>query len=584
VPLESVLVLLLAGSLSGPAAPGTASAECPGGRITSIFVDAHSVFDLSDPDEGGRFQWALRTANRLHVRTRDDVILRELLVREGDCYDAARLEESARQLRAASFIADADVFGVRQPDGNWHVVVDTRDEWSTRLNVRVDSRGGARLEGFRLTEENLLGSGRRVSVFSTRVQGERTSGVSYFSPQLFASRWTTEAALGTTPTGQLLSAAVTRPFQGEGSGWAARQHVRHHDRYFQYVAPGEHGPVHVLLPEERRRLDLGGMVRFGRPGNLTIVGAGLVGDWSRRGVPEPADPERPVLGVDPTGVLEGLDSLASVRFEVLAGKRNVQFVRTRGVNSLRGSEDLRLGGEIEMGVGRSIAAFSGSDDLSLHLGTYLAGWLPLGALGGVRGSLEGRRDHDAPADQPEWRDLLGQAEGWLFWRRSPAARSTWVGSISAAGGWRTTLPFQLTLGADAGLRGYPRAVHAAGRRVVSTVEWRSFLGGPYPELLDLGTAVFLDVGRSWAGDAPFAVDSRVLMDAGIGLRAAFPPGARGVYRMDVAVPLQGADRFRAVRVTLGTGHGVLVGSVADDPQLRRSIRRGVTASLFNYPH
>jgi hypothetical protein len=567
-----------------PVSASEARAECPDGRVASVFVDNHSVFDLTDPARNGQFAWAFRLANRMHVRTREDVILRELLFQRGDCYDPVRLEESARQLRAAGFIADADVYGIRQPDGNWHIVVDTRDEWSTRVDLRLDSREGSGITGFRFTEENVLGSGRSVSAFSLRSQGERVYGATYFTPQLFDSRWTAESSVGRTPTGALVSLAVLRPFLGEGGGWAARQHLRYHDRYFQYLAPVDGGLVRVLLPEERRRLELGAMRRFGRPGGLTILGAGLVGDWSRFGEPFAEEAGQDIEGFDPRETVVGLDSLGSVRFEIVAGKRNVRFLRTRGVNSLRGSEDIPVGAEMEIGIGRSLVFLSTSDDLSLHLGSYFAGGLPRGALGGLRSTLEGRRDYDAPADEPEWRDLLGHLEAWVFWRPSEDSRHSWIGAVTAAGGWRTVLPFQLTLGSDAGLRGYPRVVHPAGRRVVSTLEWRTAMGSPFSGLMDLGTAAFVDVGRAWAGGAPFGTDSPTLVDAGVGVRVAFPPGARTTYRLDLAVPLEGDGRFNSLRIAVGLDRSVMVGRRADDPQLLRSLRRGVTASLFNYPH
>ena len=52
--------------------------SCAEGRISSVFVDNHSVFDLSDPDLNMRFGWAYRLANRLHPATRQSVIRREL--------------------------------------------------------------------------------------------------------------------------------------------------------------------------------------------------------------------------------------------------------------------------------------------------------------------------------------------------------------------------------------------------------------------------------------------------------------------------------------------------------------------------
>src|SRR5690606_41612297 len=85
------------------AAAGAAAQQtppCPDGVISYIFIDNHSIFDTTDPTLNRRFAWAYNIANALHVRTRDEVIRRELLFRVGDCYDPMLLRESERLLRA----------------------------------------------------------------------------------------------------------------------------------------------------------------------------------------------------------------------------------------------------------------------------------------------------------------------------------------------------------------------------------------------------------------------------------------------------------------------------------------------------
>lgn len=59
------------------------TAQCPGGVIDYVFIDNASIFDPRETDADSRFTWAYRLANRLHRRTRDEVIRRELLFAEG---------------------------------------------------------------------------------------------------------------------------------------------------------------------------------------------------------------------------------------------------------------------------------------------------------------------------------------------------------------------------------------------------------------------------------------------------------------------------------------------------------------------
>ncbi len=584
------MVLLLSGTPAvlhgasnlGSAAPGRRG-ECPGGRISSIFIDNHSVFDLADTQRDQRFDWALRLANRLHIPTREQVIRRELVFEEGGCYDPELLRESERVLRTSDFIATVDIFGVRQPDGSYHVIVDTRDEWSTRVEVQTGPNTGLQPTGISLRETNLLGTAQQASVFYLRSREERVYGASYLNPQLFGTRWQVGAAAGKTPIGSLLRETVEYPFVGETGRRAARHHIEHHERFFRYLAMQDGSLVEVLVPERRRSFDLGGAIRFGERGRLTSLGALLAGEWvSYPAPPRLADPRGETAAPDSLfdPILEHLDSVADVRAMVLVGQRNVYYVTRRALDTVNGTEDVRLGMEVEMGFGRSIIGLSSQDDLLLDLAVFGAGQIGDGLLVGTRALLEGKRDHHSPADKPEWRDVLAQLNVWTYWQPSAGSRHTLVGAVAASGGWSARVPFQLTLGSASGLRGRPFHLSTAAQRVVGSLEARSYLGGPLSHVFDLGSVAFVDVGRSWAGDAPFGVDSPVHANVGVGLRAAFPPGSRSTFRFDVAAPL--GSGFRASELVVSLGLGQAIGRAArEDPELRRSSPRGRSTSMFS---
>ncbi len=593
VPLAAALLAAAASEPSSaqqpdtiPAAPDSAVADSAAGcaRISQVFVDNHAVFDPTDTDLDPRFAWAYGFANRLHVATREEVIRREILFREGKCYSTELLLDSERLLRNTTFIADADIYGIRQPDGSYHVIVDTSDEWSTRLEPRVDSRGGG-LAGLELREDNLLGSGQHVAAYWGQQYDERIYGFSYATPQFLGTLLDAELAVAKTANGTLFSESLAYPFRGEAGRWAWRQRVEHEDRYFEYFAPGDDGLVRVLFPERRRLTDVGGVLRLGRRGSLTLLGAALTGEWIiYPGGMRFADRDEetgvnvPLLGLRPTA----FDTVSSVRAVFLAAQRSVYFVRRNSLDAVRGTEDVRMGVEAEIAVGRSLSAFSTDDDLSLNLGLELTGEVGEGLLSGGQLLVEGKRDYGAPLGSWEWRNVFGQVDAWTYWRPSPESRHTLVGAFSAAGGWRTTVPFQLTLGNRSGLRGLPRHAATGSRRAVLSLEDRFFLGWPYPQLFDLGGVAFVDVGRSWAGGS-FGTDPRMYASAGMGLRAAFPPGSRRTYRLDVAVPVAGGGRIRDLEVSIGVGQAI--GRVMrDDPQIRRSSRRTLSASLFSFPN
>jgi hypothetical protein len=567
------------GSVARSAAEHRAAAAfCPTGRISEIFIDNKSVFDVGSPELDPRFNRVYRTVNRLHVRTRPSVVRRTLLFREGDCFDAALVTDSEVALRGTPWIASADVFGVPQADGTYHVVVATRDEWTFRMDAQFESGDGFDLTGLELREDNLLGTGQRVAGYFREHQGERIHGAAYAHRQMFGTTAELDLGVARTPVGYSVTQRLAYPFRGETGRWAVRQQVEQLEHNFELFVPGPDGLEGGPLPEQPPPLDVVGVHRLGRRGSLTLLGAGLAGEW----IEYPPDADLPAGGGE-IADLAGLDTVSAVRVVLLAGQRNVRFERRRGPDAVRGMEDVRLGAEVEVGVGRSIGFLSRGDDMAVNTGVSVSAALPAGVLAGGRVIAEGRRAFGAEDGNAEWRNVFVQGDAWSYWRPHPDSRHTLVLAASGAGGWRTTVPFQLTLGSRSGMRGLPRHTWAGTERLVGTVEHRAYLGWPFPRLFDLGSAAFLDVGRSWAGDPRWGASAPAEVSVGGGLRVAFPAGSRDTYRLDVAYPLTGASEGRGVRVSFGRGQAVGRHAVSDDPQLRRSSRRPLAASLFTFP-
>lgn len=576
---------LVPAASAGLAAQPAEAPVCETGRISSIFIDNHSVFDLSDPDTDRRFRWAYRLANRMHARTREAVIRRELLFEVGDCYDPERLRESERIVRAASFIADTDIFGIRQQDGSYHVIVDTRDEWSTRVEARVG--GGRSLRGLALHEDNLLGSGSELSVYWRERHDEPTYGASISTPQLFDTRWDAGLALARTPVGHLVSQSLSYPFVGDVGRWAFLQRVHHEARYFEYVIPEENDRLaRLLLPERRQRMDLGAVYRLGRRGRLTLVGAAVAGE--RIGYPPGAryaDTTGASVGLpSPDSLATGLDTVADVRALLLFGQRNVRFARRRSLDTVHGTEDVRLGLEIEAAVGHSVGGLTDDAGVSLDFGLFGALEPMPGMLAGTQVQLEAKHGAVGGPSPDALRDVFGQLTGWLYWRPADDSPHTLVATVAAAGGWHTSVPFQLTLGGASGLRGYANHLLPGARRVVVSLEQRSYLGWPFPDLFDLGAVTHLDFGVIEAGRVVAGTNSGYRASAGVGLRAAFPPGSQQTFALDVSLPVQSGAGLRSATVQIGLGQAVGMGAVRNDPQLRRSSRRGLLTSLFNFPN
>lgn len=588
------LFLTLPALLLGPERTG--GQECPTGRISYVFIDNNSIFDLSELEPGTRFRWAYAAANKLHVRTHEKFILNELLFRVGECLDTLLLEETERLLRAYRFIGYSDVFAIPQPDGTQHVNVYTRDEWTTKfdLGFRIDE--GIKIEGIELTEESLMGRGVLLRGFLRTDKEVQDMGLELETPRLFQSRWDGRLSLGTTRTGNFFETSLGYPFVGEIGRFGGRHSFLWRETVFSYSTSGHPVYSHLLVPFLDQRWDMAVGWRLGQPGDLILLGLGI----SRESVNFRAFPDdlefvidkkfsNPVP-VDSAGVAEIEDQVHSRRanrVNVFLGKRNIHFIQRRGLDALRGVQDIGVGSEVFLGLGK---AWSGlqegggvrSDDLHVQ-GTAFAGGAWDGWVMNTQLAVEGRRGASRQGNSEDWKDVFADADFLLYWQPKGDSFHTILFRMSGSGGWSAETPFQLTLGGRASLRGYREDEHPGSERILMTLEDRVLVPSPAPTLFDLGLAFFLDVGRMWAGDVPFGTDSGWRGTLGAGLRLGLPPSTTSTFRIDLALPLGNKSQLKdlILRVTLNELLGVLPG--LRDRQILRSLRSGVRPTLLTTP-
>lgn len=134
--------------------------------------------------------------------------------------------------------------------------------------------------------------------------------------------------------------------------------------------------------------------------------------------------------------------------------------------------------------------------------------------------------------------MVGDAR--VAWYATPSARNTQIMCLELSGIQHLAFPFQLTFrDHDGGLRGFPDATFAGGRRAVMRLEERRLLPSVSPRA-DVAVVGFVDAGKLWAGDVPYGVATDVRGAVGISLLGAFPSGGKRTYRLDIAVPLNPA--------------------------------------------
>jgi len=544
--------------------PARAQSLCDGRPIREIRVRTASLFAPDDPNFLGLVHAA---GNAVHWQTRPEVVRRELLFQQGAPCDPARLAETARVLRAQPYIREAVVIPVAAPDGGVDVLVETRDEWSLRADIRLGDDGGFPVRQVRVAEDNVLGRGLRVQL---RYDGQRRRPAYDVDATMhqFLGGLEAQGVAGRSSVGLVGEERVLRPFKSEYDRVAWRESARYRKEPFFLVAPAL-GWVDV--PVLAVSADFGAAARWGTPGRLALLGGAL-------------SAER-LLAVDAPMAHEAADDSAAAaavtgryaerrraRLHLFAGARAVRFRPHYGVDAVHSLEDAREGVEAGLVVGKSLFGSAG-----LQKDWFAAGEVALGAeferaLAFLRAKVEGRY----LLAGRHWDGVLAHGQALLY--SNVSRRGVYVLSASGAGGWNTRTPFQLRLGGPTGIRGYGMNALPVGRRIVLQGEHRYFVG-TLLGVADLGTAAFVDVGRGWAGDAVFGEDTGLRASVGGGLRIAAPRGSRRTYRLDLAVPLTHGGGLE-FQVGVNQQFGVFHGEPAD---LARSREQVSSSTIFNFP-
>ncbi len=165
-----------------------AELEAAGAVIGEIHVIVGDIFDPSIPAED---KWLYRTANKLHINTRQPVIRNQLLFKTGEPYVQRVVQETERILRANDYLYDAldPAGGLRRQDGRprsphaRHLDAESRHQFQPagRRKLVVDRARGEEPARQRAAARPSAGpttstANRSTSSSSTRISTRRGRG------------------------------------------------------------------------------------------------------------------------------------------------------------------------------------------------------------------------------------------------------------------------------------------------------------------------------------------------------------------------------------------------------------------------
>lgn len=502
--------------------------------IGEVTIDNQNVFDLEDPKENN---FIFRTANKLHVPTREYVIRQRMLVQPGDPFSLRLVRETERLARAPDYIYDDYVCVWKLEDGRVDLNLVTRDVWTLRPGFSLGRSGGANSGSVIVEEGNLFGTGIAVSAgYASNV--DRDTTLFTVSDQNILNTWIAgDLLVANSSDGSTLGLSLAQPFYSLDSKNAWQ---------LQY------------LDDERTEFiyDRGDVVdEFERDQSYRRAAygwsKGLKDDWTRRfsaGVVRDFKEFSPVDGSDQSTLIpeDREFQYPFVGFEL----QQDRFVMVRNRDQIGRTEDFYLGTGVSATLG-FLHESLGSDRNGLILQSgWTHGltsndethWLADGNLSGRWESGEGFVN-----------TLVGA--GLRYYHQQSANRLLYV-SLRGTLGQDLDLDNLLELGGDSGLRGYPLRYQTGDKRALLTVEQRFFTSW-YPfRLFYVGAAAFFDAGRTWGNNPLGAQNLGLLKDVGIGLRLAGSRSSEGsMIHIDFAMPLDGDSGISSYQINITAKQG-----------------------------
>jgi hypothetical protein len=510
--------------------PSDTELAAAGVRIGEIRIRALEIFDTSIPEEDTAL---FRLANKLHIRTLESTIADQLLFESGEPYDGRLLQESARLLRDTRYLYDARIEPVALRDGVVDVEVVTNDVWTLNPGVSFGRKGGESSSGLELEELNLLGTGAQLGIGRTKDVDRTSTLFKYRDRQLGRSWWSLALDYADNSDGKRKALALDRDFYALDTRWAAGgtliDDARIDSRYDQGEVVGEYGV------RQRWASAYGGWSRGLVGGEVLRWRAGFTLDERRFS---------PVTG---SALATPLPADRKLAYPFIAAEwLQDDYRETRNRDQIERTEDFAYGWRASGWLGFAAPAF-GADRNAAVFG----GGVSRGLSWGTRDTLLLSASFDGRHEAGQFRNLMLAADA-RYYRRHSERRLSFA-SLSVAVGHELDADRQVLLGGDNGLRGYPLRYQGGEGRWLLTLEQR-FYSDWYPfRLVNVGGAVFADVGAAF-GANPYGSEVRdTLADVGFGLRLGNSRSGLGnVLHLDVAFPLSADKSIKNVQFLVET--------------------------------
>lgn len=496
-----------------------------GKTIRHINIYRLSVFDEADPRENNLL---FRLLNRVHIRTRESVIRKQLLFKQGDRLDIRLAQESERLLRRRVYLVDALIIPEHICGNNIDLAVITRDSWALEITAGVSEEGNQTATSWGARSTNLLGTGDFASI-SYQSSPERDKvRYQYTSPHLFGSR------------------LQTRLYYSDNSDGSEREFTLNHPFYSQNTPIAYGFTTKKILFRQALKQQNDTVLSFEKSEVLNEAFVGYSPEWSRHS----QHTQRIMVGIR-----QQKDEVSTIPSHHRPTRQypwlsysftENHFDKFRNINQLHKTEDLNIGKHFytQWGMNKTMVTFDTrySDTLfskqnPKHLSAYT-----IGAKGTYLTKAHQHENTTAYASFAYHYLVSGQQRWHTRWRYDQ--------------GFGLTADESLSFTDNHILRGYPSGYQFGNKRFMGSVEHRIFYDYHLFNLFRIGQVSFLDVGRAWGttpARKPNAPTNKAIYDIGFGLRfSSTKSRVKNVVHADIAFPLNDRDIVDSYQFTLKT--------------------------------
>lgn len=492
-----------------------------GSTISDIIITNLPVFDETNPDENNAIY---RFANRFHIQTRPDKIESQLLFTVDDPYDAQKTNESSRILRNLKFLYDADIRPVSLCADNVTIEMVTRDVWSFTPEASYSRSGGENEFRLGIREINLFGTGVELSARSKQDIDRDSMRFVYKDNNIKNTRLSGKLVYSDNDDGSEVFGGLALPFYSLDSRRSWQIGLGQDDRIdTQYFRGDDFTEV------QRESEDY--LVRYG-------WSVGLVDGKTRRwsvGYRFQKESFTPTDDLPPPAIFPK-DKKLSYPFLDFSQIEDAYTTDTNK-NEIHRTEDIHLGYELWARVGYAAKGF-GSDTERVLLQGEFSDTLIYDEKKWLRHDVSWYGLYNLEKDQSE--DVTIDYQ--IRYLREQTKHRSFFASLQATYTHNLNTNTQLFYGGDTGARAFDNRFQIGDRRVTFAMEERMYTDIHLFNLIRVGWAIFVDVGRAWDPEGDDGIEDDYLASAGVGLRLASSKSNRGsLMHIDLAFPLTNKD-------------------------------------------